>query len=108
MLVDMIDYHEPTLVIVGSRGLDKIKGMLLGSVSAYLVHKSSQPVMVTRRPLRVPRTTHRKISSLNREARVSLANASIEKTSQGGAAEDDPDEPEDVREQVKAMEISDH
>lgn len=39
MLIDMIDYHEPTLVIVGSRGLDKIKGMLLGSVSNYLIQK---------------------------------------------------------------------
>lgn len=44
--------------------------------------------MVTRRPLRVSRTVNRKISSLNREARVSLADASIEKASQGGAAED--------------------
>jgi nucleotide-binding universal stress UspA family protein len=48
MLIDMIDYHEPTLVIVGSRGLAKIKGMLLGSVSNYLIQKSSVPVMVSR------------------------------------------------------------
>lgn len=47
MLIDMIDYHEPTLVIVGSRGLAKIKGMLLGSVSNYLIQKSSVPVMVS-------------------------------------------------------------
>lgn len=26
MLVDMIDFHEPTLVVVGSRGLTKLKG----------------------------------------------------------------------------------
>lgn len=115
MLIDMIDYHEPTLVIVGSRGLAKIKGMLLGSVSNYLIQKSSVPVMVrfkpsfccfssawrreklthddddaqvTRRPLRVSHTVHRKLSSLNREARVTLSGASIEKESRGGAVDD--------------------
>ncbi|ORY91609.1 hypothetical protein BCR35DRAFT_298845 [Leucosporidium creatinivorum] len=88
MLIDMIDYHEPTLVIVGSRGLAKIKGMLLGSVSNYLIQKSSVPVMVTRRPLRVSHTVHRKLSSLNREARTTLSQATIEKESKGGAVED--------------------
>jgi nucleotide-binding universal stress UspA family protein len=50
MLVDMIDFHEPTLVVVGSRGLTKLKGMLLGSVSNYLIQKSSSPVMVISPP----------------------------------------------------------
>ncbi|KAK4057862.1 hypothetical protein OIO90_001081 [Microbotryomycetes sp. JL221] len=107
MLIDMIDYHEPTLVIVGSRGLTKIKGMLLGSVSNYLIQKSSVPVMVTRRPLRTSRRVQRKLSSLNRQARVSLAEASIEKDSHAGAIEDDPDEGEEVQERVQNMEIHD-
>ncbi|KAM0788831.1 hypothetical protein ACM66B_002917 [Microbotryomycetes sp. NB124-2] len=107
MLIDMIDYHEPTLVIVGSRGLTKIKGMLLGSVSNYLIQKSSVPVMVTRRPLRSSRRVQRKLSSLNRQARVSLAEASIEKDSHAGAIEDDPDEGQEVQEKVAQMEISD-
>ncbi|GAA6060273.1 hypothetical protein JCM10212_003973 [Sporobolomyces blumeae] len=89
MLVDMIDFHEPTLVVVGSRGLTKLKGMLLGSVSNYLVQKSSSPVMVTRRPLRLSRTVHRRtLSSLDRTARVaSLADAAIEKESHAQAVE---------------------
>ena len=44
--LDQVDYHEPTMVIVGTRGLKKVKGMLLGSVSNYLLQKSSSPVMV--------------------------------------------------------------
>lgn len=36
------------MVIVGSRGLGKLKGILLGSTSHYLVQKSSVPVMVSR------------------------------------------------------------
>ncbi|KAM0746397.1 adenine nucleotide alpha hydrolases-like protein [Meredithblackwellia eburnea MCA 4105] len=107
MLLDMIDYHEPTMVIVGTRGLKKVKGMLLGSVSNYLLQKSSVPVMVTRRPLRLARTVHKRLSMLNRESRVPLAEAAIEKDSQGGAAGDDPSEPPDIAEQVKKLEISD-
>lgn len=34
------------MVIVGSRGLGKLKGILLGSTSHYLVQKSSVPIMV--------------------------------------------------------------
>ncbi|GAA5964314.1 hypothetical protein JCM3765_006455 [Sporobolomyces pararoseus] len=96
MLVDMIDFHEPTLVVVGSRGLTKLTGMLLGSVSNYLIQKSSSPVMVTRRPLRLSRTVHRRtIQSLDRTARVaSLADAAIEKESHAQAV----DKPEEAAE----------
>jgi len=87
--------------------------MLLGSVSNYLVQKSSSPVMVssnyfdslyqlcndcrliqvTRRPLRLSRTVHRRtIQSLDRTARVaSLADAAIEKESHAQAV-DKPEE----------------
>ena len=47
-----IDYLDPTLVILGSRGRSAIKGVLLGSFSNYLVTKSSVPVMVARKKLR--------------------------------------------------------
>ncbi|GAA5986757.1 hypothetical protein JCM10908_000883 [Rhodotorula pacifica] len=107
MLIDMIDYLEPTLVLVGSRGLTKLKGMLLGSTSNYLVQKSSSPVMVTRRPLRVSRTVHRKVSSLDRTARVSLADAAIEKESHAQAV-DDPEEHQegkDIKEEVSELQM---
>lgn len=47
MLVDLIDYIQPTLVIIGSRGLGKLKGVILGSMSHYLIQKSSSPVMAS-------------------------------------------------------------
>jgi len=79
MMLDLIDYLEPTMVIVGSRGLGKLKGILLGSNSHYLVQKSSVPVMVARRRLKRPlRKTDPAL--LRHAPRVSLASASIEKT----------------------------
>ncbi|TNY19746.1 hypothetical protein DMC30DRAFT_417621, partial [Rhodotorula diobovata] len=106
MLVDMIDYLEPTLVLVGSRGLTRLKGMLLGSTSNYLIQKSSAPV--TRRPLRVSRTVHRKLASLDRTARTSLADATIDKESHAQAVEDPGEkatEGEDVKERVGEMRV---
>lgn len=52
MITEAIDYFEPTLVILGSRGRGALKGTLLGSFSNYLVSKSSIPVMVARKKLR--------------------------------------------------------
>ncbi|KAH8078242.1 hypothetical protein HD553DRAFT_278198 [Filobasidium floriforme] len=79
MLLDLIDYLEPTMVIVGSRGLGKLQGILLGSTSHYLVQKSSVPVMVARRRLKKPlRKTDPAL--LRHAPRVSLAGASIEKS----------------------------
>ncbi|CAO3574750.1 unnamed protein product [Mortierella alpina] len=51
LLIEMIDDLEDlSTVIVGSRGRGAIKGLLLGSISNYLVHNSSVPVMVVRAP----------------------------------------------------------
>ncbi|KAL8952904.1 MAG: hypothetical protein Q9222_001194 [Ikaeria aurantiellina] len=52
MITEAIDFFEPTLVILGSRGRGALKGTLLGSFSNYLVAKSSIPVMVARKRLR--------------------------------------------------------
>lgn len=40
--------HEAELLVVGSRGLTGLKGLLLGSVSEYLVGASPCPVLVVR------------------------------------------------------------
>jgi nucleotide-binding universal stress UspA family protein len=52
LLTEIIDYMEPTLVVLGSRGRSALKGVLLGSFSNYLVTKSSVPVMVARKKLK--------------------------------------------------------
>ncbi|KAI9850169.1 MAG: hypothetical protein M1838_006014 [Thelocarpon superellum] len=52
LITEVIDFIDPTLVVLGSRGRSALKGVLLGSFSNYLVTKSSVPVMVARRRLR--------------------------------------------------------
>ncbi|KAL9013720.1 MAG: hypothetical protein Q9173_001601 [Seirophora scorigena] len=58
MITEAIDYFEPTLVILGSRGRGALKGTLLGSFSNYLVAKSSIPVMVARKKLKGRKATN--------------------------------------------------
>ncbi|KAG1825369.1 hypothetical protein EV424DRAFT_1320067 [Suillus variegatus] len=77
MLLDIVDYNEPTMLIVGSRGLGQIKGILLGSTSHYLIQRCSVPVMVARRRLKRPpkRSAHLAKNRMH----VSLAEAGIDR-----------------------------
>ncbi|RLV91948.1 hypothetical protein JA1_003521 [Spathaspora sp. JA1] len=52
LILEFIDNLQPTLVVVGSKGQSALKGVLLGSLSNYLVTKSSVPVMVVREKLK--------------------------------------------------------
>ncbi|KAI8881235.1 adenine nucleotide alpha hydrolases-like protein [Backusella circina FSU 941] len=48
VLSNLIDELPLSMVICGSRGRGTVKGLLMGSISTYLVHKSSVPVTVIR------------------------------------------------------------
>lgn len=91
MLLDLIDFYQPTMVIVGSRGLGSLKGILLGSTSHYLVQKSSVPVMVARKRLQLPALPRGKgdvVSSVRRR-HMRLDEAAIEKKSKVAEEKDD-------------------
>ncbi|GJJ13199.1 hypothetical protein Clacol_007450 [Clathrus columnatus] len=76
---DVVDFIAPTMLIVGSRGLNKIKGILLGSTSHYLIQKSSVPVMVARRRLKRPPKRAAHLSQSSHRPRVPLSEAAIDK-----------------------------
>ncbi|TFK28013.1 hypothetical protein FA15DRAFT_665772 [Coprinopsis marcescibilis] len=77
MLLDVIDHTEPTMLIVGSRGLSHLNGILLGSTSHYLIEKCSVPVMVARRRLKRPA---KKAAHLSKHrTHVKLADAGIDR-----------------------------
>ncbi|CAO1628227.1 unnamed protein product [Parajaminaea phylloscopi] len=97
MLLDLIDFFEPTMVIVGSRGLGSLKGILLGSTSHYLLQKSSRPIMIARKRLQLPALPRGKgdvVSSVRRR-HMRLDEAAIEKKSKVGEEEDEGREKDD-------------
>ncbi|KAF9468571.1 hypothetical protein BDZ94DRAFT_677681 [Collybia nuda] len=77
MLLDIVDYNDPTMLIVGSRGMGQLKGILLGSTSHYLIQKCSVPVMVARRRLKRPPRRSAHLST--HRTHVSLAEAGIDR-----------------------------
>ncbi|HCB93747.1 MAG TPA: universal stress protein [Selenomonas sp.] len=48
VILDFADSMEADLVVMGSRGLGVVKGVLLGSVSQYIVEQSKCPVLVVK------------------------------------------------------------
>ena len=46
LITDFAAQHEYDVIIIGSRGLGTISGLLLGSVSTYVVQHSPCPVLV--------------------------------------------------------------
>ncbi|PPQ89640.1 hypothetical protein CVT25_013827 [Psilocybe cyanescens] len=77
MLLDIVDYIEPIMLIVGSRGLGQLNGILLGSTSHYLIQKCSVPVMVARRRLKRPPRKSAHLST--KRTHISLAEAGIDR-----------------------------
>jgi len=65
------------MLIVGSRGLGQLKGILLGSTSHYLIEKCSVPVMVARRRLKRP--PRRSAHLAKHRVHVKLAEAGIDR-----------------------------
>ncbi|KDR82738.1 hypothetical protein GALMADRAFT_238243 [Galerina marginata CBS 339.88] len=77
MLLDIVDHIDPTMLIVGSRGLGQLNGILLGSTSHYLIQKCSVPVMVARRRLKRPPKKSAHLST--HRVHISLAEAGIDR-----------------------------
>ncbi|KAI8991102.1 hypothetical protein BDF20DRAFT_842694 [Mycotypha africana] len=59
VLLNVINSISLTMVVCGSRGRGVVKGMLMGSISTFLVHKSPVPVTVIR-PQRKKKATLKK------------------------------------------------
>ncbi|KAL9537108.1 hypothetical protein MBANPS3_012071 [Mucor bainieri] len=59
ILFNLIEELPLTMVVCGSRGRGTVKGLLMGSISTYLVHKSPVPVTVIR-PQKKKKAAHKR------------------------------------------------
>ncbi len=48
VIVDLARARDADVIVVGSRGLGAVTGVLLGSVSTEVVHKADRPVLVVK------------------------------------------------------------
>ncbi|MCL5036766.1 MAG: universal stress protein [Chloroflexi bacterium] len=48
VICGIADEIKPDLVVVGSRGLGELKGLLLGSVSNFIVHTCKDPILLVK------------------------------------------------------------
>ena len=53
-LLDFAEARDADMIVVGSRGLGKVSGALLGSVSREIIHRADRPVLVAKARAAVP------------------------------------------------------
>jgi nucleotide-binding universal stress UspA family protein len=52
-IVDFAQARDADLIVIGSRGLGRVVGAILGSVSNTVVQTADRPVLVAKEPARV-------------------------------------------------------
>ena len=48
VIKEFAEQHKVDMIVIGSRGLGAISGLILGSVSGYVVHQATCPVLVVK------------------------------------------------------------
>ena len=48
VIKEFAEQHEVDLIVIGSRGLGAISGLIMGSVGGYVVHQATCPVLVVK------------------------------------------------------------
>ncbi|KAF7732823.1 hypothetical protein EC973_000099 [Apophysomyces ossiformis] len=97
----MIAMYQPSLLIVGTRGLSEFKGMLLGSVSKYCLQHSPVPVTVVRPDdqIRKYKVKKSRLSGLMRlGSHSSIATlSSFKSTTSESSSDDEQEQPVDKK-----------
>jgi nucleotide-binding universal stress UspA family protein len=50
-IVGLADLHDAAAIVMGSRGLTRVRSMLLGSVSSAVLHHADRPTLIIRQPV---------------------------------------------------------
>ncbi|KAI9480862.1 MAG: hypothetical protein EXX96DRAFT_564506 [Benjaminiella poitrasii] len=68
---DMISVYQPSMLIVGTRGMSELKGMFMNSVSKYCLQHSPVPVVVVRPEDKIKKQHQKKKSAKKSSHRLS-------------------------------------
>jgi nucleotide-binding universal stress UspA family protein len=53
-ILELARSHDVDLIVVGSRGLGAVKGLVLGSISNAILHHADRPVLVAKARVQAP------------------------------------------------------
>lgn len=67
-LYDQISLYQPSMLIVGTRGMSELKGMFMNSVSKYCLQHSPVPVVVVRPEDKVKKQQQKKAEKAAKKA----------------------------------------
>ncbi|KAG2197818.1 hypothetical protein INT47_009699 [Mucor saturninus] len=111
----MISVYQPSMLIVGTRGMSELKGMFINSVSKYCLQHSPVPVVVVRPENKVKKQKDKKSSSkkskrLSGMFRISSHSSISSLNSKGSDSSDsssDDDEVAGVEKKVQRLSVFD-
>ncbi|KAI9279327.1 hypothetical protein BY458DRAFT_502747 [Sporodiniella umbellata] len=102
----MISVYQPSMLIVGTRGMSELKGMFINSVSKYCLQHSPIPVVVVRPEDKVKKQRAKKSKKANRLSdmfRISSHSSISSLNSKGSESSGSESEDEDVANADKKM-----
>ncbi|OBZ88740.1 Universal stress protein A family protein C25B2.10 [Choanephora cucurbitarum] len=96
---NMISVYQPSMLIVGTRGMSELKGMFINSVSKYCLQHSPVPVVVVRPEDKVKKQLKKAAKKTNRLSgmfRISSHSSISSLNSKGSDSSDSSSEDEDT------------
>ncbi|KAL9545295.1 hypothetical protein MBANPS3_007213 [Mucor bainieri] len=114
---EMISLYQPSMLIVGTRGMSELKGMFMNSVSKYCLQHSPVPVVVVRPENKVKKQQQKKAEKAAKKAnrlsgmfRISSHSSISSLNSKGSDSSDsssDEDEVGNVEKKVQRLSVFD-
>ncbi|KAG0741089.1 hypothetical protein G6F57_002759 [Rhizopus arrhizus] len=106
---NMISVYQPSMLIVGTRGLSELKGMFINSVSKYCLQHSPIPVVVVRPEDKVKKQQAKKTKKTNRLSgmfRISSHSSLSSLNSKGSESSESEEEDENANLEKKMQRLS--
>ncbi|KAI7899512.1 uncharacterized protein BX663DRAFT_554918 [Cokeromyces recurvatus] len=102
---NMISIYQPSMLIVGTRGMSELKGMFINSISRYCLQHSPVPVVIVQPEERVKKqhqkkTTKNRLSGMFRSISNHSGSSDSSSTESSSSSSDDDDEVSKLQKKV--------